>query len=36
MDSDYKEIVDNESKSKKKRMKKKNKKKGENISKLHF
>jgi len=29
---DYKEIVDNESKSKKKRMKKKNKKKGENIS----
>merc|ERR1712025_1076015 len=27
---DYKEIVDNESKSKKKRMKKKNKKKGEN------
>ena len=36
MDSDYKEIVDNESKSKKKRMKKKNKKKGENIGKLHF
>merc|ERR1712025_99615 len=29
---DYKEIVENETKSKKKRMKKKNKKKGENIS----